>query len=346
MLAYVKMSSNITRMIFQVFAIVILETSYSSAGTISDKKTLYTSLLTDYNKDVPPVNNQLDFVSVNISLSIVSLNDIDEVLEKFAVSGFFTISWYDQSMVWKASDHGWIYQLHVSYDNVWVPEIILINPTEKVKSLGLDWNKIRYHSDGLAQWYPGDLIKATCTINVYYFPFDIQECKLVLQAYGYGTSEVKLVASRDDVDLSSMAPHSSWIIRETKAYVTEVFGSSQAVFRFRFERRPQYVIVNVILPILFLCFLNVMAFLLPVDSGERISYAITVLLAIAVYMTIVSDNLPKASEPLPLISYLLIVCLTVSVLITVVTTEPASVPQRQRRVCTEMAGLYLPYLDL
>ena len=312
------MNSEFARVVLRISVFVILATSNGYAGTLGDKKALYTSLLTDYNRDILPVKQQSDFVSVNIALSVVSLNEIDEVLEKFALSGFFTISWYDQSMVWNTSDYGLMNNLLVSYDHVWVPEILLINPSEKLKSLGEDWNQIRYHFDGRAEWYPGDLIKATCTIDVYYFPYDIQECELLMQVWGLGINEVKLHANRDYVDLSNMAPHGSWKIIETKAYVTEFEGSSQAKFKFCFERRPQYVIVNVILPIMFLCFLNVMAFLLPVDSGERISYAITVLLAIAVYMTIVSDNLPKTSEPLPLISYLLIICLIVSVLVTVV----------------------------
>ena len=286
---------------------------------MSDKKNLYNKLMTDYIKDIPPVTNQSKAVSVNVSFSIIALKDIDEVMGKFSVGGFFSISWYDESMVWNVTDYGYIYQLLISYDNVWVPELILLNPTEKIKPLGTSWNKIRYHSTGVANWYPGDVIEATCVINVYNFPFDTQVCDLQMQSYGYGPTEIQLVSVRNYVDTSYLIPHSSWIVKETKAYVTLVYNSPQTVFRFYFERRPQFVIVNVILPILFMCFLNVIVFLLPVDSGERIGFAITVLLAIAVYMTIVSDNLPKTSEPLPLISYLLIIGLIVSVLITVVT---------------------------
>ena len=61
-------------------------------------------------------------------------------------------------------------------------------------------------------------------------------------------------------------------------------------------------------------FLNVLVFCLSAESGERVSYAITVLLAIAVFMTIINDTLPKKSEPLPLISYFLMIDLIVSAL--------------------------------
>ena len=314
------MNTNCFRVIVQTILIIVLTIFYPcSAMTMNDKKTLYNYLTTNYNKDIPPLQDQSGTVLVSISLSLVSLNEIDEVSEQFSVSAFFTVQWQDQSMIWTPASVGGITNLHISIDNVWFPEIILINPTEKVGSFGKDWNKIRYYSNGQAVWYPADLIKASCTINVYYFPFDTQVCDLIIQVYGYGSNEVRLISSQNYIDMSRMASHNAWIISKNEAFTTESFGSSGAIFRFHFQRRPQFVLLNVILPILFMCFLNVMVFLLPVDSGERVGFAITVLLAIAVYMTIVSDNLPKTSEPLPLISYLLIVCLGVSVLITVVT---------------------------
>ena len=43
--------------------------------------------------------------------------------------------------------------------------------------------------------------------------------------------------------------------------------------------------------------LNLLVFLLPAQSGERVGYSITLLLAIAVFLTIAADNLPKTSFP-------------------------------------------------
>ena len=48
------------------------------------------------------------------------------------------------------------------------------------------------------------------------------------------------------------------------------------------------------------------------------SYSLTVLLSIAVFMTIVGDTLPRTSEPTPLISYLLLVSFVISSLVSFV----------------------------
>jgi len=70
----------------------------------------------------------------------------------------------------------------------------------------------------------------------------------------------------------------------------------------------------VLLPILLLGSLNT---LVP-ESGERVGYCITTLLAIHVYMTIIMDTLPQSSTPVPLISYKLVVDLVSSALIIVI----------------------------
>ena len=61
--------------------------------------------------------------------------------------------------------------------------------------------------------------------------------------------------------------------------------------------------------------INLFTFLIPVESGERISYSITCLLAIAVFLTLVSDNLPKSSQPMSVMCYYLMSILIISVLI-------------------------------
>ena len=79
--------------------------------------------------------------------------------------------------------------------DVWVPEIILTNPSQKLDSFGKVWQLIHYDSNGGAAWFPEDLIKATC------FPFDIQGCSMELHFWAYAAYEVRLIPTRDYVEL-------------------------------------------------------------------------------------------------------------------------------------------------
>ena len=81
---------------------------------------------------------------------------------------------------------------------------------------------------------------------------------------------------------------------------------------FELKRKPLFLVINVLLPIVFMSIINILVFILPPESGERVSYAITVLLAIAVFLTLVGDNIPKTSKPMSVLCYFLMIELILS----------------------------------
>ena len=85
------------------------------------------------------------------------------------------------------------------------------------------------------------------------------------------------------------------------------------------QRRPEYFALNILAPIFLLCFLNPFVFLLPSESGERISYTVTIFLSLAVFMTLFSDTMPKSSEPMSRISYFLLIAMAYSTVLCIVT---------------------------
>ena len=72
-------------------------------------------------------------------------------------------------------------------------------------------------------------------------------------------------------------------------------------FTIEFKRIPEYYETHILFPAFAIAFLNIISILIPWDSGERISFAITVMLSIIVFLLLVSDNLPK-TEQNPLLS--------------------------------------------
>lgn len=84
------------------------------------------------------------------------------------------------------------------------------------------------------------------------------------------------------------------------------------------QRRSTFIVLNIILPVVCMAVLNLFVFILPIESGERVSYAITVFfLAIAVFFTLVSDNLPKTSFRTAIIMYIMLSFLNMSAVICV-----------------------------
>ena len=85
------------------------------------------------------------------------------------------------------------------------------------------------------------------------------------------------------------------------------------------ERKPMYYILNIFLPICLLTLLNLFVFLLPVESGEKVSFVVTIFLSLAVFLTIVSGEIPENSESISLLNAYVFTSTIMSTLTVIVT---------------------------
>ena len=53
-------------------------------------------------------------------------------------------------------------------------------------------------SDGSCLWVPPGLLKSTCTIDVAYFPFDEQKCRIQFSSWTYDRSSLDLWPGLND----------------------------------------------------------------------------------------------------------------------------------------------------
>lgn len=110
--------------------------------------------------------------------------------------------------------------------------------------------------------------------------------------------------------------NSAWSLDNTE---TEGVNSDTAPFlriTMYISRRSAYFLINVLLPPVLLSVLSPCVFLLPAASGERVSFAITCFLAFGVFMSLLSDNMPKSSVPVAHLSYFLMYMLIQSCAVT------------------------------
>ncbi|XP_045195603.2 acetylcholine receptor subunit alpha-type unc-38-like [Mercenaria mercenaria] len=292
-----------------------------SATTINDTETLHTDLFQNYNKNVRPINNQSAAMTVRISLYIKSIQEFDEVNEKFSFVAALQLAWTDEKLMWKPEQYGGLNLITVSYNDVWVPELTLSSPSARGTTIGKSSDRIRIEDNGETEWMPANIIESTCSVNARNFPFDTQSCSTSFTSLGYKSNEVTLIAGLSTISFNVYSPNALWDVTGSEAK-TEIFGTareSEITFTLELKRKPAFVVNNIILPTFILSLLNVLVFVLVPESGERIGYCITTLLAIAVYMTIVSDLLPQTAEPVPLISYKLMIDMILSALIVLVT---------------------------
>lgn len=59
------------------------------------------------------------------------------------------------------------------------------------------------HHDGLVHWEPGGVFKTMCEVDITYYPFDEQKCKLVFGAWTYHTGKMNLTTIGHEINRDS-----------------------------------------------------------------------------------------------------------------------------------------------
>ena len=78
-------------------------------------------------------------------------------------------------------------------------------------------------------------------------------------------------------------------------------------FNIRLKRLPMYYLLSIIIPTVVLSILSTFIVYVPIDSGEKLSVAITILLSFTVFLLILLDNTPQVSQNLPFLGNSIII---------------------------------------
>lgn len=108
-------------------------------------------------------------------------------------------------------------------------------------------------------------------------------------------------------DLSSSVDNVEWNISSFTAQRHVLYYGCcpepypDVTYYLHIKRKPDFYVVNIILPTFLITSMAILGFFLPSESGEKVSLQITVMLALAVFQLLVADSLPPSSDTTPLI---------------------------------------------
>ena len=159
------------------------------------------------------------------------------------------------------------------------------------------------------------MFKFHCSLDVTAYPWDIQICTVNLIVWGYLSHEVTLSATSDSMSRQFFHGNGAWELKSIKTEIWQESAIPSVSFAFNLRRYSLFYVVNVFIPILTLTFLNILAYFIPTASGEKLSFCITVLLALAVFLSIVGEHLPRNSKNMASLCYFLMAILIISTMI-------------------------------
>ncbi|VDO74962.1 unnamed protein product [Heligmosomoides polygyrus] len=287
-----------------------------------DEERLVIDLFRDYNSLIRPVQNiSSPPVTVDFGVAMILLINVDEKNQILQTNVWLTMKWNDFQLRWNPVDYGNITNLHVPSDRVWLPDIVLFNNADGNYEVSFRSNAF-VEANGDVTWVPPAMFKSSCRIDVEWFPFDEQSCTLVFGSWTYNLDEVVLnwYNNIQAVQLTDYSFSGIWDVIDVPGYLInkKETKESKIVFHVVIRRKTLFYTVILIIPTVLMAFLSMMAFYLPADSAEKISLTINLLLALVVFLLLVSKILPPTSN-IPLMGKYLLLAFVLNITTVVVT---------------------------
>uniref|UniRef100_A0A2K5U752 CHRNA7 (exons 5-10) and FAM7A (exons A-E) fusion n=1 Tax=Macaca fascicularis TaxID=9541 RepID=A0A2K5U752_MACFA len=269
------------------------------------QRKLYKELVKNYNPLERPVANDSQPLTVYFSLSLLQIMDVDEKNQVLTTNIWLQMSWTDHYLQWNVSEYPGVKTVRFPDGQIWKPDILLYNSADERFDATFHTN-VLVNSSGHCQYLPPGIFKSSCYIDVRWFPFDVQHCKLKFGSWSYGGWSLDL--QMQEADISGYIPSGEWDLvgipgkRSEKFYECCKEPYPDVTFTVTMRRRTLYYGLNLLIPCVLISALALLVFLLPADSGEKISLGITVLLSLTVFMLLVAEIMPATSDSVPLIA--------------------------------------------
>ncbi|XP_030630769.1 neuronal acetylcholine receptor subunit alpha-7 [Chanos chanos] len=269
------------------------------------QRRLYNDLMKSYNPLERPVYNDSHSLTVHFSFSLMQIMDVDEKNQVLTTNIWLQLYWNDHYLQWNPSEYPGVTTVRFPANQIWKPDILLYNSADERFDATFHTN-VLVNSSGSCQYLPPGIFKSTCYIDVRWFPFDVQRCDLKFGSWTYGGWSLDLQMM--EADITGYIANGEWDLVEVPGRRNEKFYDCcpepypDVTFTVVMRRRTLYYGLNLLIPCVLISTLALLVFLLPADSGEKISLGITVLLSLTVFMLLVAEIMPATSDSVPLIA--------------------------------------------
>ncbi|XP_069802738.1 5-hydroxytryptamine receptor 3A-like, partial [Dendropsophus ebraccatus] len=277
-------------------------------------------LLDGYKKDLRPVKNWKNGTMVYIDITVYSIFAANEKDQLVSMYFLYNRRWTDEFLRWDPLDYDNITVISLPSNIVWIPDVLI---AEFVSSETPPFRSFVYITNtGLVSYQKPMRISSMCMFYIYFFPFDQHNCTLTFQSQLHTVEHINVSLWRksEDIkkDLQKFYITGQWQLLSINSKYKEVdeldntFGMVE--FNIIFSRHPIYYFVNLIIPSAFLIILDTISFYIPPESGERVTFKITLILGYSVFLIIVSETLPASAQGTSIIEVYFVVCMALLVI--------------------------------
>lgn len=220
---------------------------------------------------------------LELSFAVLTIYGMDITRQTVTTGSYMKLSWLDESLAWNPDDYCNVSVVDVSSDVIWTPRVVIINSVNLQDVLS-GVSTLRLNSSGGVYVQVPLFLDTACSLDLTDFPFDEQFCPVILHAFAENVDwrfvkDIDIKSLADFLDLSS-----EWNLVSVEEDLLLLHGDLEPKFVLRLKRKTTYYTVFLVFPMVMTSYVNVLIFVVPAESGEKLSYLVTVFVSTSVYL--------------------------------------------------------------
>ncbi|XP_050985594.1 neuronal acetylcholine receptor subunit alpha-10a [Labeo rohita] len=305
-------AKNVEYLTFFAFCLMFVPVCWGANGIYAQK--LLNDLFRNYTSALRPVEDTEDILNVTLQITLSQIIDMDERNQILTAYLWIRQVWIDKYLTWNKDNYDGLDTIRVPGSYVWRPDIVLYNSADDHFTSTMDTNVVIRH-DGQIMWDAPAITKSSCKVDVSFFPFDAQQCRLTYGSWTYNGNQLDILNAMESADLADLVDNVEWEVlgmpakRNIILYGCCADPYPDVTYTLKLKRRASFYVFNLLIPCVMISFLAPLGFYLPADSGEKVSLGVTVMLALTVFQLLVAEIMPP-SENVPLIGKYYIATMT------------------------------------
>ncbi|XP_071492913.1 neuronal acetylcholine receptor subunit beta-2-like [Diadema antillarum] len=252
-----------------------------------------------YNRQIRPTINETTAIHLKMQLFVARILELNERFQLLKANVWLTFDWVDEFLTWNPEEYEGVENIKISSDFIWLPDIVLYNNAGTGYEPYLQNKLVKIYHTGHVNWAFPHIIRASCDLNIANFPFDTQQCDLKFGPWQHDCTELVMEGAGDETVFRS---DGEWDMVGL-AIQTNQFNYPDdpgvryydVTFTIKIRRRSMHYVFNLLLPCILIASITLLGFLLPVDSGEKVSLGVTVLLSLTVFLLLIAESMPPSS---------------------------------------------------
>ncbi|XP_051979664.1 5-hydroxytryptamine receptor 3C-like [Xyrauchen texanus] len=271
--------------------------------------------------EVRPVYKLKTPTNISVCFTLYGILDVDEKAQVFKTFIWVYLFWKIEGLSWDPVECG-TDRISLPRKKLWMPDIV-INEFMDENRVPDTYYLYVYFTGQVMDDFPFHVI-SSCNLDIYTFPFDIQNCTFTFNSYQHTGKDIQLFFQEPVKDtlktsLDIMKTKGEWELVDMLAEKPEIplHASNNSldtlVYYIVLRRRATLYIVNLLIPSCFLITVDLFSFLLPPQSVDRSAFKMTLILGYTVFLLLMNDLLPVTGNAIPLINVFFSLCLALMV---------------------------------